>query len=160
MKVVINVQFGGFGLSPQATKRLSELQGRECYFYAHEKISVDSPLVRITEEEASSQTYYLWHAYDVPEMHELANEDWIDLTEEQREERTKFFDQHSLYYHDIARNDPFLVQVVEELGEKAYGKHATLKVIEIPDDVQWHIEEYDGNEHVAENHRTWYGEDL
>jgi hypothetical protein len=28
-------------------------------------------------------------------------------------------------------------------------------VIEIPDDVEWEVEEYDGLEWVAEKHRTW-----
>ena len=57
--------------------------------------------------------------------------------------------------HEIERNDPVLVQVVEELGEKSSGRHAELKVVEIPDDVKWKIEEYDGVEWVAEQHRTW-----
>jgi hypothetical protein len=58
--------------------------------------------------------------------------------------------------HEIERNDPTLVQVVEELSEKASGPHAELKVVEIPDDVKWKIEEYDGVEWVAEQHRTWH----
>ena len=58
--------------------------------------------------------------------------------------------------HEIERNDPVLVQVVEELGEKASGPHAKLKVVEIPDDVKWQIEEYDGQEWVAECHRKWF----
>ena len=57
---------------------------------------------------------------------------------------------------EIKRNDPALVQVVEEMGEKAWGKFTKLKIVEIPDDVQWQIEEYDGNEWVAEKHRKWY----
>jgi hypothetical protein len=28
-------------------------------------------------------------------------------------------------------------------------------VIEIPDDVEWIIVDYDGMEHIAEKHRTW-----
>jgi hypothetical protein len=56
---------------------------------------------------------------------------------------------------DMLRNDPILVQVVEELGEEANDKYAHLAIVEIPDDVKWHIEEYDGREHVAEDHRTW-----
>lgn len=56
---------------------------------------------------------------------------------------------------DIERNDPVLVGVVEELGEKANGRCASLKVVEIPDEVEWTICEYDGNEWVAEAHRTW-----
>jgi hypothetical protein len=53
------------------------------------------------------------------------------------------------------RADPALVQTVEELGKLANTAYSYLTVIEIPDDVEWHIAEYDGLEHVAENHRTW-----
>lgn len=53
------------------------------------------------------------------------------------------------------RADKDLVDIVEQLGEKANGWAAKLKVIEIPDNVKWHIHEYDGSEYVAEDHRTW-----
>jgi len=60
---------------------------------------------------------------------------------------------------DIARDDKHLVAIVEELGDEAHGLGAKLGITELPDDVagKWHIDEYDGAEHVAENHRTWYG---
>ena len=57
------------------------------------------------------------------------------------------------FYED--RSDADLVAVVEELGDKANSRYAELVVVEIPDDVKWHIHEYDGMEHVAEDHRTW-----
>ncbi len=88
MKVVINVCYGGFGLSEEAVGRLKELG---C-------------------------------------------------------------DKHK---DDIDRSDPRLVQVVEELGELANGKHARLKIVKIPDDVKWWVEERDGWECVEEEHRTW-----
>lgn len=54
------------------------------------------------------------------------------------------------------RSDPRLIQAIEELGaEKASGRFAALKIVEIPDDVEWTIEEYDGVEWVAKKHRTW-----
>ena len=56
---------------------------------------------------------------------------------------------------DIKRNDPALVEVVNELGEKADGAYSELKIVEIPDDVEWIIEEYDGKEWIAEDHRRW-----
>lgn len=56
---------------------------------------------------------------------------------------------------DFRRYDPKLVKCVEELGDKASGAHAELKVVEIPDDVEWKIDEYDGNEEVHEVHRVW-----
>lgn len=59
------------------------------------------------------------------------------------------------FCRDIPRNHPELVRIVEEMGDKASGHLASLKIVEIPDDVSWHIKEYDGSEHVAEDHRTW-----
>jgi hypothetical protein len=56
---------------------------------------------------------------------------------------------------NIARNDPDLIRVVEELEEEADAQYAELKIVEIPDGVEWEINEYDGYEHVAEKHRTW-----
>jgi hypothetical protein len=56
---------------------------------------------------------------------------------------------------DIPRDDPYLVKVVKDLGSKANGSYSNLKIVEIPGDVSWHIGEYDGNEWVAEDHRTW-----
>lgn len=65
-------------------------------------------------------------------------------------------DVNTIHIYDIRRDDPALVQVVEELGEKSSDRHASLHVAEIPEGVSWLIEEYDGLEHVAERHRTWY----
>lgn len=55
----------------------------------------------------------------------------------------------------LERDDPVLVQVVEELGEAADGFCANLSIVEIPDGIAWQIEEYDGNEWIAEQHQTW-----
>ncbi len=56
---------------------------------------------------------------------------------------------------DIARDSPTLIQIIEQLGQAANGNFAELKIVEVPDDVDWYIEEYDGREWVAERHRTW-----
>jgi hypothetical protein len=50
-------------------------------------------------------------------------------------------------YH-IPRHNPILVQVVEELGEKANGSWSELCIEEV--DGPYRIEEYDGNETVVE----------
>ena len=57
------------------------------------------------------------------------------------------------YYYDLPRDCPVLVSMVE--NGPVNGQYADLKVVEIPDDVNWFIYEYDGIEHVAERHRTW-----
>lgn len=63
-----------------------------------------------------------------------------------------------LSYYEFCedRSDPDLIAVIEELGDRANGFAAEIAIIDIPDDVEWQIEEYDGREHVAEKHRTWY----
>lgn len=59
------------------------------------------------------------------------------------------------YDCQISRIDPILVQVVEEMGELANSSCSELKVVEIPDDVEWYIDDYDGIEKINECHRSW-----
>ena len=59
------------------------------------------------------------------------------------------------YDKDIARDDPILVTLVRELGPAVNGEHARLKVVRVPADVVWQIEDYDGKEWISEQHRTW-----
>jgi len=56
---------------------------------------------------------------------------------------------------DISRTDPILVAMVEENSNLYSGSLSQLRVVEIPDDVDWEISDYDGREHIAEKHRTW-----
>ena len=56
---------------------------------------------------------------------------------------------------NIERDDPVLIQIVKEMGEEANDWASCLKIVEIPKDVDWQIDEYDGREWVAEKHRTW-----
>ena len=53
------------------------------------------------------------------------------------------------------RANPKLVACVELLDDAASGDHAKLKVVTIPDDVEWEITEYDGMETIEEKHRKW-----
>lgn len=67
-------------------------------------------------------------------------------------------DDHYLSHYEFTqdRSDADLIQVIEQLGVKEAGGWASnLKIVDIPDDVEWQIEDYDGLEHVAERHRTW-----
>ena len=84
---------------------------------------------------------------------------------EGREPKHPFFKNQIDYYHkgtndffnyrDIERNDPALIQTLEELDVEANDWGSSLKIIVIPDDVKWQIDDYDGLEWVAEQHRTW-----
>ena len=79
---------------------------------------------------------------------ELSEEAWEKLGVEKCDSEEKF----------IRRNDrtnPELIKVVEELGERANTYCSHLRVVEIPDDVEWYIAEYDGLESIHEKHRVW-----
>lgn len=54
------------------------------------------------------------------------------------------------YEMDIPRDCPILVQMVKELAP------SYLRIVSVPDDTDWYIEDDDGREWVAEKHRTWY----
>ncbi len=60
-----------------------------------------------------------------------------------------------LYDFQIQRDDPALVQTVEEMGEEASSRLAKLKVVEIPDGIEWELDDYDGMESIHEQHRSW-----
>lgn len=141
VKVVINDVYGGFGLSKEAMVRYHEIKGVPLW----------------VEEDKKYGTLGIVHYWLVPPEERINSRehDFHSMTLEERKAYNEAYSKQTIYERDFERDDPVLVQVVEELGEKANGKHASLKVVEIPDDVDWTIEEYDGNEWVAEVHRTW-----
>jgi hypothetical protein len=60
------------------------------------------------------------------------------------------------YYEGKGRDDPELIRAVEKIGLKeSSGQCANLKIEEIPADAEWVIDDHDGNEWIAEPHRTW-----
>ena len=73
----------------------------------------------------------------------------------------KYLMRTGVYYNDrdwefeTSRTDPTLVAMVEEDSKLYSGRSADLRVVEVPADVDWYIVDYDGQEHVAEKHRTW-----
>lgn len=136
MKVAINACYGGFGLSRKATRVLAARKGRECYWFTG---GLREPYIRDDDDEKGS---LFSTAFDVPEVpHPMENE---------------WYKEHSLYLlNDLPRDDADLIAVIEELGDEASGQCAKLRVVDIPDGVQYEIEDYDGYEHIAEVHRTW-----
>jgi hypothetical protein len=77
---------------------------------------------------------------------------------EMKRYRERFPDHPELqsFYPDVERDDPRLIRVVEELGDEANSCSSKLKVVEIPDDVKWHIHEDEtGVEWIDEKHRSW-----
>lgn len=68
------------------------------------------------------------------------------------DEKSKVLYKHN---YEIIRHDPNLVELVETMGKDASGMFSNVAVIEIPDGIEYEVEEYDGKEWIAEKHRTW-----
>jgi hypothetical protein len=140
MKVVINNKHGGFRLSDEAIIRYAELKGLKVW----------------VEQDAKFKS--LTHHWTVPPEERMSfpeNAVWAALPMDERQALNKKYGSQQIYERDLERDDPILVQVVEELGDRCRTQVSSPKVVEIPDDVEWTIEEYDGLEWVAEVHRTW-----
>ena len=113
MKIVINSDFGGFGLSDEAIREYALRKG----FTLVEEKCGEFGFTYFYKGEISDNTHF-WEG-------------------------------------DIERNDADLVEIVERLGSAADGKFSSLKVVEIPEGVDWQVMEYDGREWIADRHRTW-----
>ncbi len=62
---------------------------------------------------------------------------------------------HPSWGHDIPRDCPILVRVVKSLKTLAHGAGADLRIIDVPDDAKWEIQDYDGLERIREKSRSW-----
>ena len=146
MKVVINAQYGGFGLSDKAYEKLIEWgvpvqkyigqergdDGRYLPQPANDgEVIFDNELIKQGEDDSHDRLY---HAYK--HKASIISRYWDSWTRE-------------------SRSHPLIIKVVETLGESANGRCADLKIVEIPDDVEWEVDEYNGFEHIAEKHRIW-----
>lgn len=138
MKVVINSCYGGFSLSEEAIKAYFVRKGKTLYRYHSAGPGFGGPFVRFSGKK---EGFFFYHF----------TEDMGDSFTE-----TNDWQKHGYFYdHDIDRNDSDFVAVVEELGDRANGDCAELRVIEIPDGVEYEIDEDDGLESVHEKHRSW-----
>jgi hypothetical protein len=138
-KIVINKGVS-FHLSYEGVMRYAELTGIRLYPYKY-------------NDEIKSYVkidYGTWDLARDPDYFRCSD-DIIHYINERDKINELYF---SVYR--LERDDPILVQVVEELGEKANTVFSELKIVEIPDDVIWEIDEDEsGPEKVREVSRVW-----
>ncbi len=54
------------------------------------------------------------------------------------------------------RQHPRLIAAIEKVGEDAAsGSRSEVRIIDIPDGIEWEIDAYDGIETIHEAHRSW-----
>lgn len=149
MKIAINKCYGGFSLSPLAVQEIAKAKGKPCYFFKYTILSREYTPISLEEADKA----LLWCAFTVPnpqdyKLHERDPDGSFTSANNRN-------NQIMIDPRPDNRADPILIHVIETLGDKANGSCAMIKIIEIPDGIQWEIGEYDGLEHIDEVHQTW-----
>lgn len=136
-KVILNKCFGGFDVSKEAYMLYAKKKGLTLYLYESELINRNFIYKKVNDDNSIFRHYFI---KDMGNNVEISNEN---------------YEKYCLYLNDGHREDPILIEVVEELGEKASGRFGNLKVVEIPDDLEYVIDEYDGIETLHQKVKEW-----
>lgn len=137
MKVILNKCYGGFGVSQEAYELYAKKKGIEIFAYKLEILN-DKPIYRKTDTGSSIFTINFTKDFG----------DYIEMSDDD-------FDKYYLNLDDSHREDPILIEVVEELGKRANGPFAKLVIVDIPDGMEYEIDDYDGFETLHQKVETW-----
>lgn len=141
MKIVINKCYGGFGLSAAAITAYLKLIGKEPFFY---------------KEDYDKKVYFKVSESEYNHYCVVLTKDYGKTISNKNNMAWNTFNADHFSYNDIPRNDKNLIAAIEAVGEHvASANLAKLKIVELPDDVKWEIDDYDGIEAVHELHRSW-----
>lgn len=149
LRIVINKCYGGFGLSPEAIvwlmDRGSELIRKQTY---EEYCGGDSDYAR---------RHLLDGAKPLTGKPGLMMNSWGYAVLEPKQQVVYTVERHD----DVMtfRTHPDLLLCIETLGKAANGQCADLRIVDIHDETvsidDIYVDEYDGNEWVAQKHSTW-----
>ena len=142
MKVILNKCYGGFGCSDACYRLYAQKKGIEVYPYKLDEVrEKDRGCIYKKVEEKDCDG--AWESYFKKDFGDSFVDKEVDAWSEH------------LWLDTSHREDPVLIECVEELGKKANGKYARLEVVEIPDGLDYVIDDYDGVETLHENVRCW-----
>lgn len=138
-KVILNKSFGGFDVSDEGYRLYAKKKGLELFTYKL-NLSKDFGFGEYQKVDSSDSIFVLYTTKDLGDVY--TSDDVI---------------KNRLYLNEELREDETLIEVVEELGEKASGKFGKLIIVEIPDDVaeDYVIDYYDGIETLHQRVEEW-----
>lgn len=151
-KVIINKCFGGYGFDPFTVQKYAEAKGVRLYWYKRDcnvyignlkEYMVKIPFEMIMKDDGVR----LWYVALTKDMGDSYIRDWND--------ENVCSNEFEIPNNDTSRTDPVLIGIIEKYGDQnTHSCHAPT-VVEVPDGVEWIIEEYDGFETLHEKHRVF-----
>lgn len=139
MKVILNKCFGGFNLSHKAYKLYAKKKNLTliryiCTFYEEDG---HTEMKYVKDDESSGILFKVYSTKDYgEETYNIDDKDIFTLDENMRVDAT-------------------LIEVVEELGDKANTHISELHVVEVPDDLDYVIDDFDGYETLHQKVQEW-----
>lgn len=137
MKVILNKCYGGFDVSYKGHQLYAEKKNLPLYAYIldYEKAGHYKKI----NEVIDNNFRYMYFTKDFGDDFKPTDKDW----------------NHYLYLGSEYRQDPILIEVVEELGKEASGRNGNLIVIDVPYGMKYVIDDYDGIETLHEDVPVW-----
>ncbi len=132
-KVIYNACYGGFGLSKESVQRYFDIKGQQVW-------------IEDDKECRSLGLRTVWLVSPDERLEVKSTVIFCAMSMDERIAYNKAYSAQTWEDRTVDRHDPVLVQVVEELGDKANGKYAKLKIEEVSG--PYRITEYDGFESV------------
>lgn len=137
-KVILNKCYGGFGVSVEAYKLYAKKKGLSIYFYNYDYRN--SQVLYEKTEDPTNKLFFHCFIKDMGDNVNISDDD---------------YKKYSLWLWKDHREDPTLIEVIEELGEKASSPLSDLRIVKIPSNLDYVIDEYDGIETLHEKVREW-----
>jgi len=136
-EIVINADWGWFNLSEKCILKYAELKGIKIY-------------------KGKSFFAEYWKVPPSKRVKYVNDKWWFGLSEKRRASLEKQYEAQTVNSHNIPRDDPALIQAIKQIGLKeSADRCCKLKIIKIPQNIKWKIENDSGREWIAEQHRTW-----
>lgn len=137
MKVILNKCYGGFCVSQEAYELYAKKKGIKIFPYM---IKFDNGTGKCQKANDINSVITTYFTKDFGYFVETSDDDL----------KGKRF-----YLDGEYREDPVLIEVVEELGDRASGRFSKLVVVDIPDGMEYEIDDYDGIETLHQKIEKW-----
>lgn len=136
MEILLNKDYGGYGLSLEAKIKILQRKGIEFFLYEYDEGANKSIDYKNALEKYKNEIY------DLPRITtKYFGKEWDSI-----EEAFENMDKTYRLFED--RLDKDIIAVVKELKEKANSRLSKICIIEMPDNYHYVINNYDGIETV------------